>query len=110
MSQDLADRIAALRHPGGAYNLLEAELMQETASSLGYHGRQVEAAMTALRAFDAAGGGTADERIALLKQAASAVWSYFVQRELCGMRDHRWVINDYGITNEVMARLGAVER
>lgn len=46
----------------------------------------------------------------LLKTAANAVWSYFVQRELCGMRDHRWVINDYGITDDVLARLGAVER
>ncbi len=110
MSQDLADRIAALRHSGGAYDLLKAELAGESASSLGHHGRQVEAAMNAIRAFDTAGNGSADERIVLLKKAAKAVWSYFVQRELCGMRDHRWVINDYRITNEILARLGAVER
>lgn len=107
---DLSDRIAALRHSGGAYDLLKAELAGESASSLGHHGRQVEAAMIALRAFDAAAQGAAEERTALLRRAAKAVWAYFVQRELCGMRDHRWVINDYGITNEVLARLGAVER
>lgn len=108
--EDLADRLAALRNAGSAFDLLKTELAGESASSLGYHGRQVEAAMNALRAFDAAGSGTGDERTALLKTAAKAVWSYFVQREMCGMRDHRWVIKDYGITNEVMVRLGAMEK
>jgi hypothetical protein len=110
MSHDLADRIAALRNSGGAFDLLKTELAGESASSLGHHGRQVEAAMNALRAFDAAGTGTADDRLALLRKAAKAVWGYFVQREMCGMRDHRWVIKDYGITGEVLVRLGAVER
>jgi hypothetical protein len=109
-SNDLTERIAALRNSGGAYDLLKAELAGESASSLGHHGRQVEAAMAAIRDFDAEAKGTAEERIALLRKAAKAVWHYFVQRELCGMRDHRWVIKDYGITNEVMARLGAIER
>ncbi|RYE07320.1 MAG: hypothetical protein EOP22_18255 [Hyphomicrobiales bacterium] len=110
MSHDLADRIAALRNSGNAFDLLKTELAGESASSLGHHGRQVEAAMNAIRAFDAAGTGSDEERVALLKKAAKAVWGYFVQREMCGMRDHRWVINDYGITNEVMFRLGAIER
>ena len=66
--------------------------------------------MLALRTFDAAGQGSAEERVVLIKKAAKAVWSYFVQREMCGMRDHRWPIKDYGITNEVVARLGAIER
>ena len=98
MSEDLANRLAALRNSGNAFDLLKTELAGESASSLGHHGRQVEAAMNAIRAFDAAGQGNADERTALLKRAAKAVWSYFVQREMCGMRDHRWVIKDYGIT------------
>jgi hypothetical protein len=109
-ANDLAARVAALRNTGGSYDLLNAEIAGETAASLGYHGRQVEAAMNAIRAFDIEGRGTADERVVLLKKAATAVWKYFVQREICGMRDHRWVINDYGITNEVMFRMGAVER
>jgi hypothetical protein len=110
MSNDLPERIAAMRNAGGAFDLLKAEIAAESASSLGHHGRQVEAAMKALRAFDAAGGGNAEERLGLLRKASKAVWSYFVQREMCGMRDHRWVIADYGITDEVMSRLGAVER
>jgi hypothetical protein len=108
---DLTNRLSALRHASStAFDLLNAEIAAETASSLGFHGRQVEAAMNALRAFDAKGEGTAGERVELLKTAATTTWKYFVQREMCGMRDHRWVINDYGITNEVMARMGAIER
>lgn len=109
-TDDLSTRLAAMRHSGGALDLLKAEIAGESAASLGHHGRQAEAAMNAIRAFDAAGQGTAEERVALLRKAAKDVWHYFVQRELCGMRDHRWVINDYGITNEVMARLGAIEK
>jgi len=109
-ADDLAARLAAIRHSGGALELLKTEMAGESASSLGHHGRQVEAAMGAIRAFDASGMGTKDERIVLLRNAAKAVWHYFVQRELCGMRDHRWVIKDYGITDEVMVRLGAIER
>jgi hypothetical protein len=33
-----------------------------------------------------------------------------VQRELCGLRDQREVIRFYGIPQEVIARLGAMER
>ena len=110
MSHDLLDRIAALRNSGNALDLLKTEMAGESASSLGHHGRQVEAAMAALRAFDADGEGAEHDRQTLLQTAAQAVWKYFIQREMCGMRDHRWVIKDYGITNEVMFRMGAFER
>lgn len=110
MANDIVDRITLLRSTGGSLTAIEGEIAGEQASSLGYHGRQAEASMVALRAFDAAGGGSADARLVLLRKAARDVWAYFVQREMCGMRDHRWVINEYGITDEVMFRLGAVER
>lgn len=87
---------------------IEAEVMAEKASSLGYHGRQVEQAMAALRAFDE-GRGSREERVVLLRAAARAVWKYFVQREACGMRDHRDAIRLYGIPGEVLVRLGAMD-
>lgn len=87
---------------------IDTEIIAEKASSLGHHGRQVEAAMAALNAHDAK-AGSADERLILLKTAARTVWKYFVQREACGMRDHRDAIRLYGIPGEVLARLGAIE-
>lgn len=84
---------------------IETEVMSEKASSLGHHGRQVEAAMAALNAH----AGPADTRLILVKSAAKAVWKYFVQREACGLRDHRDAIRLYGIPGEVLARLGAID-
>jgi hypothetical protein len=37
------------------------------------------------------------------------VWKYFIQRELCGLRDQRDVIREYRIPNEVLMRLGAMD-
>ena len=65
--------------------------------------------MAALRAFDSA-AGTAEQRLVLVKAAARAVWMFFVQRELCGLRDQREVIRFYGIPQEVLNRLGVIER
>jgi len=43
----------------------------------------------------------------LLKKTAEAVYAWFIQRELCGMRRHDSLIRDYAIPREVLARLGA---
>ncbi len=83
--------------------------MGEKASSLGHHGRQVERTIAALKAFDPA-TGTSEHRTALVKAAAQAVWKYFVQREACGLRNHKDAIQLYGIPGEVLARLGAIEK
>lgn len=80
---------------------LQTELMAEKAASLGRAGRRVETTLAALR------DASADDHPAALKTAADAVWSLFVQREICGQRDQRPVIDIYGIPKEVLVRLGA---
>jgi hypothetical protein len=110
MPYDLPDRLALQARSDAAFNVLQEDMLAERASSLGHHGRLVEAALIALRAFDAAGGGNPEERLRLVRKAAREVWAYFVQRELCGFRDQKQVIRDYGIPGEVLARLGAVEK
>jgi len=80
---------------------LQVELMAEKAASLGRAGRRVETTLAGLRE------AAVDDRAAALKAAADAVWSLFVQREICGQRDQRPVIDVYGIPKEVLARLGA---
>ena len=109
MSYDLPDRLALSRRSDAAFNVLEADLLAEKASSLGHHGRLVEAAMTALRAFDAAPGDP-EERRKLVRRATRVVWAFLVQRELCGLRDQKQIVKDYGIPGEVLARLGAIEK
>lgn len=83
-------------------SVLHYELLEEQAQSLGRAGRKVEAALAVLR--DHPGG---EGRSEVLKAAADAVWSYFVQREVIGLRNRADVIAQYDIPREVLARLGA---
>ena len=50
---------------------------------------------------------TTTSRAALVRAAAEAVYAYFVQRELCGLRRHDDVIREYGIPREVLVQAGA---
>lgn len=80
---------------------LQTELMAEKAASLGRAGRRVEKTLATLR------DASADDRAAALRDAADAVRSLFVQREICGQRDQKPVIEIYDIPKEVLLRLGA---
>ncbi|HTO29572.1 MAG TPA: DUF6665 family protein [Pararhizobium sp.] len=90
-------------------NLLEYELMSERADSLGRHGLKVEKAIAALCALQDP-ATSPDRREQLLDDAADAVWAFFIQREICGLRSTRDAVQRYGIPKEVMARLGIVRR
>jgi hypothetical protein len=85
-------------------SVLEAELASERAVALGRLGREVQSSLAALTVAP-----TGDTRASLVRAAAQAVWSYFVQREACGLLDHTSVIADYAIPPEVLARVGAVD-
>ena len=82
---------------------LGVEIMGEKAASLGRAGEKVEKAIAALDRHV----GDDDARKRLVAQAADAVYGYFIQRELCGIRRHHDVIADCRIPHEVLARLGA---
>lgn len=84
-------------------NVLEYELLAEKAAALGRSGDRVGEAMAKLTGHQ----GDAEERRVLVKAAADAVYAYFIQRELCGLRKHDDAIRDYAIPREVLVRLGA---
>lgn len=79
------------------------EILAEKAAALGRAGRKAELCLARLREHE----GDVEARKALLREAADAVYNWFVQRELCGFRRHHDVIRDYAIPNEVLVRLGA---
>ena len=85
----------------GADAALHGEIAQEQAAALSRMGRKASAALTALRAYEGEG------RAEALKKAADAVWCFFVQREVMGLRDRAQIVADYQIPREVMVRLGA---
>ncbi len=84
-------------------SILDYEIQEERGYALGRAGERVEQALAALKAFE----GSEDGRAPLLKEAATAVWYYFIQREACGIRNQRPAIEHYGIPREVLMRLGA---
>ncbi len=88
---------------GGAVNPLDHEIAAEKAASLGRAGERVQRILRQLAETEQ----DAPARGVLLKDAAEAVYAYFIQRELCGLRRHHDVIREYRIPREVLARLGA---
>ena len=94
---------------GSGFNPLEYELASERADALGRHGRKVEVELAKLRNWREDSPSHKDREM-LVNNASDAVWAFFIQREICGLRNTREVIDRYGIPNEVLARLGAVRR
>ncbi|MHB2167781.1 DUF6665 family protein [Alsobacter sp. R-9] len=119
--------------PGGTRatgaSVLEVEIAQQRAETLGDLGAQLEAALAALRDFDAnageaAGGATAGgpgggkasgagadvaaQRDRLLDKAADRAWALMIQRELSGLRHWEQAVRAYGIPREVLNRMGRI--
>lgn len=98
--------------PETGWNVLDHELRQQKAQTLGTLGGQVEGALAALRALEAEPDGSDRElrRSALLDAAADRVWAFMIQRELCGLQNWPAVVREYGIPREVLNRVGQVRR
>jgi hypothetical protein len=89
------------------YATLEYEIAQERASALGRLGRRLEAALAALAACPRTANSDRKKiRDSLVAQAGYALWLFVVQREACGLWNSARVIQDYGVPNEVYARMG----
>jgi hypothetical protein len=85
-------------------NALEYDILAEKASALGRAGERVERILARLRDHE----GDPAARATLVREAARAVYGYFIQRELCGFRRHDDIIRHYEIPGEVLVRLGAM--
>ncbi len=93
-------------------DVLAYEIVQEQAAALGRLGRGLEAALSELRAFDAAHPppqASSEQRRArrtLVDTAGHALWMFVVQREACGLRDSRSLMRDYAVPADVQERMG----
>lgn len=85
------------------FDALGHEVLAEKAAALGRAGERAEKALLRLRTY----AGDEAGRASLLKETASLVYAWFIQRELCGFRRHDAVIRDLQIPREVLVRLGA---
>jgi hypothetical protein len=96
-------------------DVLEYEIRQEQAATIGRLARELREALDALDAFKrlASSGETmADrrdpQRARLVDAAAYALWNFVVQRECSGFRDTEYVLKDYAVPMEVRAKMGAI--
>jgi uncharacterized protein DUF6665 len=88
------------------YDTLQYEIAQEKASALGRLGRRLEAALTALAACPQTATSDRKTRDHLVAEAGYALWLFVVQREACGLNSSAQLMQDYGVPNEVQARMG----
>jgi hypothetical protein len=112
MSLRMPQSLSTEFKPETGWNVLNYEILQQKAQTLGHLGHRVELALATLRAFDAGAQGADREarRSALLDEAAELVWAFMIQRELCGFRYWDAVVKDYGIPAEVLSRVGQIKR
>ncbi|KQT44881.1 hypothetical protein ASG47_15765 [Devosia sp. Leaf420] len=94
--RDSLDLIRMVRPEAGTA-ALDHEIMAERANSIGAAEARVIKSLAVLE--------TGTDKA--LYEARDAVWSYFVQRELMGFRQHGDVIRDLKIPANVLNGLGA---
>ena len=92
------------RLPRTGVGALDYELAEEMVIALGNAGRRVEKSIEKLSRQER---GEAGRREDLLREAADAVYAYFIQRELCGLKRHDDLVRRLSIPRAVLVRLGA---
>jgi hypothetical protein len=87
---------------------VQQEIAEEKAGALGRSGLRLEHALETFRLHEAARATAAEaSRDRLLWDLAERIEAFVVQREACGLRDLRHVLEHYDIPREAMARIGA---
>jgi hypothetical protein len=104
----LPQHLADASHMDSGEAHLKFELLEGIQGAVGETERQVEHAVQALRAYDAAGARDPRVRRLLLEVAVEAVWRLVVQHEAHDLTDHSSLIERYGIPREVLARIGGL--
>ena len=92
-------------------DVLEYEIRQEQAATIGRLARELRDALDALDTFNSAKAGADSgdpQRARLVDAAAYALWNFVVQRECSGFRGTEQVLKNYAVPVEVRAKMGAI--
>ena len=99
--------------PKTGQGVLDHEILEEQAATIGRLSRELRAALDALADFDwqqtAVDRGD-PRRVGLVDDAAYALWHFVVQRDCSGLRGTEHVLKGYAVPPEVRARMGAPRR
>jgi hypothetical protein len=101
--------------PKTGWDVLQHEIREEQAATIGRLGRGLRAALDALDTFDRQtrdGTPASDRRDAqrtrLVEAAGYALWSFVVQRDCSGLRFTEEFLEDYAVPVEVRAKMGVM--
>jgi hypothetical protein len=110
----VTDRVVIMRVRTGL-DVLEYEIRQEQAATIGRLARELRDALDALDTFDRRASSCKTEadsrdrqRARLVDAAAYALWNFVVQRECSGFRGTEHFLKDYAVPGEVRAKMGAI--
>ena len=88
-------------------DVLEHEIREEQAATIGRLARELRMALDALDTFDRQ-ARSGPQRAVLVDAAAYALWHFVVHRDCSGFRFTEQVLEDYAVPAEVRAWMGAV--
>jgi len=102
-----------MMRPKSGWDVLQHEIREEQAATIGRLARALREALDALEAFDRRAGSatmTADsrdrQRARLVDAAGYALWNFVVQRDCAGLRFTEQFLEEYAVPAEVRARMG----
>jgi hypothetical protein len=91
------------------WDVLQQEIREEQATTIGRLSRELEESLAALRDYDRKGiDRTVPERKRLVDAAGYALWNFVVQRDCAGMRFTEKFLRDFNVPAEVRAKMGVV--
>jgi len=85
---------------------LEQEIFSEKAGTLARLNKKLEEALERLGALEADAGADPAAVQQRLAEAGEALWHVTIQRELCGLREHRAFYDFIGVSKAVRLRMG----
>ena len=85
---------------------IQRQIRAEKAGALRHAFERLEAALAALAAHDARGGGAGEARRLLLEEAGERLWFIVIQREAMGLRRHDVLYDVLRIPGEVRMAMG----
>jgi len=85
---------------------IQRQIRAEKAGALRHAFERLEAALAALAAHDARGGGAGEPRRLLLEEAGERLWFIVIQREAMGLRRHDVLYDVLRIPGEVRLAMG----
>ena len=88
------------------WDVLENEILEEQAATIGRLSRELRKALDALAAVD---DRQDPQRLRLVDAAAYALFNFVVQRECSGLHGTEHVLKQYGVPAEVRARMGVTK-